>query len=757
MKHKIFLLFAALCVTIAGWGYNASSAYVYFDNTNSNWTTEYISIMIGHSTRASVYPMTHIDNTNLYYKSDFSWSNYDGLEFIGTSSEWSSRDEDYYTRRTYATKYTNRYQVSLDKYSLFVPSGSENNTSISYSHDGSDYKKILHKGQTLKIYLSTDGGYSYSESATWYGTFTADYYQMATRATTEAKNKTLASSSEANATATCVRSSEVTFTESATTSGYTFMGWGETADAPTESGATYAYTVTGTKTVYAFFMDNSKNLVVTSEDDAKGTVTGDTRGIVSFDNPYTITATPAEGYVFDRWVVTNGSVEYVNGTSETDATAQINISDNVAMHATFKAPLTIYYVPLASDAASETRKFKLNVQYTPVGGSSQYVLHSLVKTDETYHCRPIYKYELFFDNKNDAINTIQLQVYEGSEWQSQIEKTSPNTIAEWHNKMVVPVSPSDGRVLDVTFSEPMEEAVSLVGTFNSWGSAPTPHHFIRQDCSDNIVYFTQHLSAGTSEFKIINNYNAIDQWRGNGGTMTASTTFSTWWDFSSSVGDNCKLEVTVEADYVFALNLDEMRLRVYYPVNLTITAAGYASYFGDKNLEIPAGLKAEYVTNWNNTILTWEELSDYIPANEGVILSGAPGDYTANVTVSTESATGNMLKGSLTDETIDNTAVHYILSAEMPSYNNVGLYWPSDPGVTNGVGAFTNHAGKAYLELPGGASLVAPRRYVFGQHSVSTGLDATPTDASVRKTIKDGNLLILNGDRMYNAQGIIVK
>lgn len=194
-------------------------------------------------------------------------------------------------------------------------------------------------------------------------------------------------------------------------------------------------------------------------------------------------------------------------------------------------------------------------------------------------------------------------------------------------------------------------------------------------------------------------------------------------------------------------------------VDLTITAAGYASYYGAENLIIPSGITAQYVTDWNNTILSWETLNEYIPAETGVILSGAPGTYVAYVTAETETADGNMLKGSLTDEVINNTCVHYILSAESDG-SRVGLYWPNEATVDDntGVGQFTNKAKKAYLELPASGASLAPRRYVFGANQMPTDIEnVQPSANSSRKMFLNGQLFIRRGEHTYNAQGKIVK
>ena len=196
-------------------------------------------------------------------------------------------------------------------------------------------------------------------------------------------------------------------------------------------------------------------------------------------------------------------------------------------------------------------------------------------------------------------------------------------------------------------------------------------------------------------------------------------------------------------------------------VDLTITAAGYASYYGAENLIIPSGVTAQYVTDWNNTILSWESLVSIIPAETGVILSGAPGTYIAYVTSETEAATGNMLKGSLTDEEINNACVHYILSAESDG-SRVGLYWPNEETVDyTGIGQFTNKAKKAYLELPASGASLAPRRYVFGANHMPTDIEEvgseTANAARSEKILRNGQLFILRGDNIYNAQGKIVK
>ena len=57
--------------------------------------------------------------------------------------------------------------------------------------------------------------------------------------------------------------------------------------------------------------------------------------------------------------------------------------------------------------------------------------------------------------------------------------------------------------------------------------------------------------------------------------------------------------------------------------------------------------------------------------------------------------------------------------------DQVGLFWPKN--TDHGVGAFTNHGGKAYLELPGGPSSAPAhiRGFILTAPNVATGVEET--------------------------------
>ena len=162
---------------------------------------------------------------------------------------------------------------------------------------------------------------------------------------------------------------------------------------------------------------------------------------------------------------------------------------------------------------------------------------------------------------------------------------------------------------------------------------------------------------------------------------------------------------------------------------MTISAYEFSSFYADKAYIVPDGLTAIIFESLNGDLLEPTTL-DVIPANTGVILYGiADETYELVETESSVEYVNNMLKGTLTDQTIDNDKVHYILG--LSASGECGLYWPYGTGTTNGIGAFTNKAGKAYLELDPTSGAKQLRGFILRAPTVATGLvdvDAPQTD-----------------------------
>ena len=132
-----------------------------------------------------------------------------------------------------------------------------------------------------------------------------------------------------------------------------------------------------------------------------------------------------------------------------------------------------------------------------------------------------------------------------------------------------------------------------------------------------------------------------------------------------------------------------------YTVN--ISDAGYSTFFAHAEVAIPENVKAYYVTaeGINGNYATLTQIENIIPANTAVILEGAKGQYTFNVSETGATAvSGNLLKGTAVNSNITEEA--YVLS----NNGGVGLYKAQTTIVSTSGGdlkVFLNNAGKAYL------------------------------------------------------------
>ena len=145
-------------------------------------------------------------------------------------------------------------------------------------------------------------------------------------------------------------------------------------------------------------------------------------------------------------------------------------------------------------------------------------------------------------------------------------------------------------------------------------------------------------------------------------------------------------------------------------ITVTMSEYGFLSFYADKAYVVPSDLKAYIYTGISGRDLTYQMLT-VIPAYTGVFFDGNPNTtYTLYETTTTDDYSSvNMLHGTLSDEVINDGDVHYILT-RLEGTTQGGLYWPK--GTVNGIGAFTNKAGKAYLSIPASAG-VAPRYFTM--------------------------------------------
>jgi hypothetical protein len=124
---------------------------------------------------------------------------------------------------------------------------------------------------------------------------------------------------------------------------------------------------------------------------------------------------------------------------------------------------------------------------------------------------------------------------------------------------------------------------------------------------------------------------------------------------------------------------------------------------------------------------TLAEVADVLPAHTPVLVEAAAGKYAFNYTAETAAVENNLLEGSVFNVTVSEAA--YILGN---GAQGVGLYkakfdvstdktndgTEEAPAVT--YEAFVNHANKAYLPAPAGASAAM---FSFGHGEGTTSID----------------------------------
>lgn len=188
---------------------------------------------------------------------------------------------------------------------------------------------------------------------------------------------------------------------------------------------------------------------------------------------------------------------------------------------------------------------------------------------------------------------------------------------------------------------------------------------------------------------------------------------------------------------------------------VTITSAGYATFYCPVAVTLPDGLIAYYVSSIENGKAQMTELVNVIPANTGVILQGEAKTYDLTIADEAESVT-NKLSGTVASEYISTPS--YVLSAQgTPAV--VGFYQANlnftvaDNGtgtkVTEGGTHFLNNGFKAYL--PAGENNA--RSLVFDFGGTETSIDELKGEnGNVKAEVYD-----LAGRRVLNAKkGVFV-
>ena len=181
---------------------------------------------------------------------------------------------------------------------------------------------------------------------------------------------------------------------------------------------------------------------------------------------------------------------------------------------------------------------------------------------------------------------------------------------------------------------------------------------------------------------------------------------------------------------------------------VTISAAGYATFYAPVAVEVPAGVTAHTVTI-NGEWATLSEALTVVPAKTGVVLAGAEDDYDFAITTADAFEGTNALAGTVaaTNVTDDAYVLSYIDTNEDGVKDEVGFYTATKNQSSNA--AWKNNSHKAYLVVPG-ASEVASYSFRFGEGT--TGVE------KVEMRNEKSELYDLTGRRVENiaAPGIYI-
>lgn len=184
-------------------------------------------------------------------------------------------------------------------------------------------------------------------------------------------------------------------------------------------------------------------------------------------------------------------------------------------------------------------------------------------------------------------------------------------------------------------------------------------------------------------------------------------------------------------------------------VPFTMSAVQYATYYGDKTVKLPAGLTANVgEIDAQKHMLKLTPIGNVVPANTAVIITGAAGNYTLDVSTEAGSVPAkNDLKGSLTEipaTTVSSASVAYYAMGYNTEAQKVSF------GLVEGTSI---PAGKAYIEISktaGAAPELLGDFLISSVQHVQRDTDsATIYDLNGRKVTQpvSGQLYVRNGKK----------
>ncbi len=171
---------------------------------------------------------------------------------------------------------------------------------------------------------------------------------------------------------------------------------------------------------------------------------------------------------------------------------------------------------------------------------------------------------------------------------------------------------------------------------------------------------------------------------------------------------------------------------------VTITAAGYATFYAPVAVQIPEDVVAYYAAEADKKYVSLTAIDGVIPANTGVILQGEANTYNFNIVADVDAVTGNKLAGTVASAYVTDDA--YVLSMQD---DVVGMY-KAAKNQQGGV-SWLNNGFKAYL--PASVFTADARFLVFDFGGTETAIEGIEAESTANAVVYD-----LAGRRVQNAQ-----
>ena len=173
---------------------------------------------------------------------------------------------------------------------------------------------------------------------------------------------------------------------------------------------------------------------------------------------------------------------------------------------------------------------------------------------------------------------------------------------------------------------------------------------------------------------------------------------------------------------------------------VTITAAGYATFYAPVAVQIPEDVEAYYAAEADENYVSLTAIDGVIPANTGVILQGEANTYNFNIVADVDAVADNKLAGTVASAYVTDDA--YVLSKQGEV---VGMY-KAAKNQQSGA-SWLNNGFKAYL--PANAVTTAESRFLvfnFGDDN-TTAIEGIEAENTADAVVYD-----LAGRRVQNAQ-----